>query len=240
MSYLVCEKCGKYYELNEGKESFYFDKCECGGRLHYTESLNQNASPRIQIQVVAADKKKCPHCGFENPKGALFCLECGNELGILNNSKQEKFKSDNRDIQNLPNDTLNMDAKTEEHVFSVMGLLGVITGFGFLIVSMVCAVLLLVGTNIPHVASDISPNILAGLGILAIVITLISGMLASYIGGSKSYKIGIINGGLVGFILSVFMGAVSGASAFLLGFSVFGFLSILGGILGTLLKKYGH
>ena len=239
MSYLVCEKCGKYYELHEGKESFYFDKCECGGRLHYTESLNGNTSPRIQIQVVAADKKKCPHCGFENPKGALFCLECGNELGILNNSKQEKFTSDN-DIQNPPNGTLNMDAKTEEHVFSVMGLLGVITGFGFLIVSMVCAVLLLVGTNIPHVASDLSPNILAGLGILAIVITLISGMLASYIGGSKSYKIGIINGGLVGFILSVFMGAVSGASAFLLGFSVFGFLSILGGILGTLLKKYGH
>ena len=105
---------------------------------------------------------------------------------------------------------------------------------------MVCAVLLLFGTKIPHVASDIPQNILAGLGIIAIVITIISGMLASYIGGSKSYKRGIINGGLVGFILSVFMGAVSGASAFLLGFSVFGFLSILGGILGTLLKKYNH
>ena len=240
MSYLVCEKCGKYYELHEGKESFYFDKCECGGRLHYTESLNQNTSPRIQIQVIAADKRKCPHCGFENPKGALFCLECGKELGILNNSQQEGSKSYNGNIQNLPNGTFRRDAKTEEHVSSLMSLLGVITGFGFLIVSMVCAVLLLFGTKIPHVASDIPQNILAGLGIIAIVITIISGMLASYIGGSKSYKRGIINGGLVGFILSVFMGAVSGASAFLLGFSVFGLLSILGGILGTLLKKYNH
>ncbi|MBP2046849.1 zinc-ribbon domain-containing protein [Methanobacterium aggregans] len=237
MSYLVCEKCGKYYELHEGKESFYYDKCECGGRLHYTGSLNQNTSPRIQIQVIAATKKKCPHCGFENPKGALFCLDCGKELGILNNStKPHDFKPENRDVLNLSDDTLNKN--TNEKVSSLMGILGVITGFGFLMITIIGAVLILIGTKIPQSAANIPQNILAGLGIIAIVITIISGMLASYIGGSKSYKAGIINGGLVGFILSVLMGVVSGASVFLMGFLVFGVLSILGGIVGTLLRRH--
>lgn len=40
MSYLICEKCGKQYPLPEGKESFNYEKCSCGGKLVYAPSLN--------------------------------------------------------------------------------------------------------------------------------------------------------------------------------------------------------
>jgi hypothetical protein len=40
MGYLVCEKCGGYYELQDGESPNDFsDKCECGGNLVYSESL---------------------------------------------------------------------------------------------------------------------------------------------------------------------------------------------------------
>ncbi|MBI4814546.1 MAG: hypothetical protein HY802_09875 [Methanobacterium sp.] len=41
MTYLICEKCGGYYELQEGEKAEDFsDECECGGKLVYTESLS--------------------------------------------------------------------------------------------------------------------------------------------------------------------------------------------------------
>ena len=35
MSYLICEKCGGYYELQEGESIEDFDSCQCGGELGY-------------------------------------------------------------------------------------------------------------------------------------------------------------------------------------------------------------
>lgn len=43
MSYMICEECGKQYELQEGKSSFNFEKCECGGKLKYSPSLKAGA-----------------------------------------------------------------------------------------------------------------------------------------------------------------------------------------------------
>jgi hypothetical protein len=40
MGYLVCEKCEGYYELKEGESPEDFsDKCECGGKLEYVETI---------------------------------------------------------------------------------------------------------------------------------------------------------------------------------------------------------
>jgi hypothetical protein len=37
MSYLVCDECGGYYELKDGKSLEDFDdECECGGKLENT------------------------------------------------------------------------------------------------------------------------------------------------------------------------------------------------------------
>ena len=38
MSYLVCDKCGSYYELQPGESPEDFtDQCECGGKLFYED-----------------------------------------------------------------------------------------------------------------------------------------------------------------------------------------------------------
>jgi hypothetical protein len=40
MPYLICNKCGGYYKLNEGESLNDFEECECGGSLRQVESLN--------------------------------------------------------------------------------------------------------------------------------------------------------------------------------------------------------
>lgn len=43
MSYLVCNKCGGYYELKDSESPDDFeDKCECGGDLHFVDSLSED------------------------------------------------------------------------------------------------------------------------------------------------------------------------------------------------------
>lgn len=45
MAYLVCEKCRKYYKLQEGESPDEFlPECECGGKLRYSESLYGKSS----------------------------------------------------------------------------------------------------------------------------------------------------------------------------------------------------
>ena len=41
MGYLKCEKCGGYYELQDGESPADFeDICECGGQLNYVQNLD--------------------------------------------------------------------------------------------------------------------------------------------------------------------------------------------------------
>ncbi len=48
MTYLICERCGGYYQLQEGERVEDFsDECECGGKLFYTESLPENAEGEV-------------------------------------------------------------------------------------------------------------------------------------------------------------------------------------------------
>ena len=43
MSYLVCNKCGGYYELQPGETpEDYSNECECGGKLEYKKRLRSN------------------------------------------------------------------------------------------------------------------------------------------------------------------------------------------------------
>lgn len=39
MGYIICEKCGGYYELQPGEHPEDFDRCDCGGKLKYERSL---------------------------------------------------------------------------------------------------------------------------------------------------------------------------------------------------------
>lgn len=206
MSYLICDKCGKYYELNEGKSSFNYDKCECGGKLTYTDSLNEfkNIKPHYDYPEI-----NCPNCGVKKDEKSLECSNCGHKFGEI------KIPKNNRGISWL----------------------GVAVGFGFLMTTTLLAVLAIFGTNIPERAEDIPTKVLMAFGIIAMVVSVISGLISSYIGGSVNLKNGMINGGLVGVILGLVVGISSGSIAFLGVIAVFGSLSVLGGIFGTLLKR---
>lgn len=47
MSSLICDKCGKYYELQKGETLEEFpDKCECGGKLEYFSYPEEELSDR--------------------------------------------------------------------------------------------------------------------------------------------------------------------------------------------------
>jgi len=52
LRYLICNKCGDYYKLQEG-EYFdeYSDTCECGGKLYYKEFINVNTHNKSSIIV---------------------------------------------------------------------------------------------------------------------------------------------------------------------------------------------
>jgi ribosomal protein L40E len=85
MGYLICDKCGGYYELQSGEKPEDFDlTCDCGGKLRYTEKIE--TKPTTQKIV-------CLKCGTENPEIATFCAECGENL--LKKPEQESEKSSN-------------------------------------------------------------------------------------------------------------------------------------------------
>ena len=48
MGYLVCERCGGCYELKPGESPEDFEKCECGGTLHFVEKLDQNVENPVK------------------------------------------------------------------------------------------------------------------------------------------------------------------------------------------------
>lgn len=203
MSYLVCEQCGKYYELDEGKTSYSYEKCECGGKLTYKDSLNRAQAVREPV----ISENKCEKCGAEISPGTSICNQCGNTI-----------------------ESSTMDQ-------SGLSLVGVSVGFGFLLLTTLVAVFALFGNDIPQKPEDIPYKILIAFGIIAMVVSIISGLIASYIGGSTKFKDGMVNGGLVGVVLGILVALTSGSITSIGVLVIFSLLSCFGGIMGTVLKR---
>jgi hypothetical protein len=203
MSYLVCEQCGKYYELAEGSASYSYDKCECGGKLTYKTSLDRTVKTNEPI----IPKNKCETCGAEVSPDTVICNQCGNAL------------------------------KSKTMGQTGLSVVGVAVGFGFLLLTTLIAVFALFGNNIPLKADDIPYKILIAFGIIAMVVSIISGLISSYIGGSTKFKDGMINGGLVGVVLGVLVALTSGSVASIGVLVIFSLLSSIGGLMGTVLKR---
>jgi DNA-directed RNA polymerase subunit M/transcription elongation factor TFIIS len=93
MGYLVCNKCGGTYELQEGESLDDFENCECGGKLEYVEDIEPTAD-------LVKDKigLKCPKCGHENLDNVKFCGSCGENLVKENKSIKPLFKALNFNI----------------------------------------------------------------------------------------------------------------------------------------------
>jgi len=93
MGYLVCNKCGGTYELQEGESADDFDKCECGGKLNYKESIvSTPVSPKEK------DIINCPKCGHKNLNNVKFCGSCGENLIKEKTNFKLLFKTLNFDI----------------------------------------------------------------------------------------------------------------------------------------------
>lgn len=76
MGYLVCEKCGGYYELQYGESPDDFsDKCECGGKLVYSENLENTEK----------DSKN------KNSSEATDTIQSSNKESSENRQKNEKI-----------------------------------------------------------------------------------------------------------------------------------------------------
>lgn len=71
MSYLVCDNCGGYYELQPGETPDDFsDKCECGGNLKYVQDLDETDD----------SQNVCPNCGSLIEDINVLCPGCGFKL----------------------------------------------------------------------------------------------------------------------------------------------------------------
>lgn len=53
MGYLICDKCGGYYKLEEGESADDFDVCECGAKLRYVDNIDEylNNEPDMDKSV---------------------------------------------------------------------------------------------------------------------------------------------------------------------------------------------
>lgn len=43
MSYLICDRCGSYYELKPGERPEDFDRCNCGGKMRPEEPIGEGS-----------------------------------------------------------------------------------------------------------------------------------------------------------------------------------------------------
>lgn len=84
-AYVICEKCGGYYELEEKESITDFDRCQCGGTIKHVSSKDlENNSFWSDLkyaeinQKTENDKPKliCSNCIRENEEG-IFCSNCG-------------------------------------------------------------------------------------------------------------------------------------------------------------------
>lgn len=57
MGYLVCEKCGGYYELQDGESPDDFEDCQCGGKLDYYQNIPEHADFDHRKENPLQDKK---------------------------------------------------------------------------------------------------------------------------------------------------------------------------------------
>ena len=115
MGYLVCEKCGGYYELKKGEAINDFQSCDCGGKLKYVKNLDEFNSESDKLKKMS----KCHFCGAENLNDDKFCGNCGKPLNTTSTQGipiKSKTKS---------NDGLSK-YRNELNYFSIcMGILGI-------------------------------------------------------------------------------------------------------------------
>jgi Family of unknown function (DUF5518) len=73
--YLICNKCGGYYELKEGESLEDYEGCECGGQLKYSPSIltgNESEDYISDKSSINNEKDKLSFINFRNKKFLLI------------------------------------------------------------------------------------------------------------------------------------------------------------------------
>lgn len=192
MVYLICQKCGGYYELKGSESPADYDTCECGDTLKKADTTkNENNSkenyPRsINNTIINGNPGKghndrfCPKCGTGNKQNADFCKKCGYNL-----------KNKGKNFINRLNDKINLLGVFIGLVFSLLVLL---------IASLFSGMLIYSGNL----------GIMGFAYIVLLSMTFIGGFVTSMI-SCKTYSEGITNGGFLGLVTIVNFGFIVGA-----------------------------
>jgi len=267
VSYVVCDKCGGYYELQKGESAddpqnlrFWdpengvfegFEACQCGGNLRYVEnkpqSIEENNKPKLM----------CSNC-LKESEGGVFCPNCGGKLipvknkDLFANVSIEESKELERLARNaskrdkISKDKNNVNEVDEEpkELLQRINWLSVLAGTGFFIICNMISIALLFYPVMSSYYSYGYSSSYSGIvfALLAVIImgfifAVISGGLASFTTRSRDYGDGLINGFLVGLVSSIVLGIFGGFLSVIIGIVIFGALSTIGGAIGIFVRN---
>lgn len=220
MSYLVCDKCGGYYELQPEESPDQFDICQCGGQLRYVHNFNPkgDAKSNTSSNIIV-----CPVCNGKNIKTAQICMICGKKLDKLPYSMKTTNNSKYKELINW-----------KSIAIGCIGFTIIFMGSSFFIG--IINVLFSLDYTYIQILNGYS-------GFLAIII---GGFVAAYATGPK-YKSGIVNGALSILIIDILLSiyAVIGLGDYItwfnIGMSILSIfediiLGIIGAFIGTSAK----
>jgi hypothetical protein len=242
MSYIVCKKCGGYYELKGGESLENFDKCQCGGDLSYTEKLPQKQEENDKPKLI------CSNCLKENEDG-IFCSKCGGKLIAVKNGRAVnniKNFDEQKQIENLSDNAfkkvkIDYDVPREPKEFlERISWLGVVIGAVFFVISAFISIFLefyLIRSSYGYPGYFDFAFTFNVLIIIVCLLSIASGGLAAFISKSRDYDDGLVNGLLVGIISSVILGFFVGISIAIVGIVIFSILAAIGGAVGILLRR---
>jgi hypothetical protein len=247
MPFLECDDCGGYYELEEGESLDDFDVCQCGGELKYFNSLQNflEDNPAFYHQNNSKSSKK---------KGGF---------GSRKNSKKDDYEYDysygNRSLSKNNNNFAHEQQYSRPNIskpafLERISFVGLFAGLCLTISSCLISYVLffdylyLTAVNIFSSTGNIMTTVsILGfeLYIILFVISVSGGALASFIGGSRSYGDGLLNGFLMGLLIVIvtilYINHLMGMSLILMAIivmgSIFVSLTSFGGFSGIAIRK---
>ena len=243
MRYIICDDCEGYYKLEYGESLEDFDKCQCGGNLRYAQSFKEIVKNRN------APTKTCIYCGASNNETAQTCSECGKQLRRINRSikdyparkSNQKNESNQRDVPH----------QIKADILDRINFMGVVAGIIFLVVASIIAVMGLAGSIVSNNGVDVLRS-MGGYLILFIFVIIASGFISSYMSNTRDYVDGLLNGGMVGLVVSVLgalfimimvmtydlgMGIVAGFITLFAYVLIYGSLTAFGGLITAWLRN---
>ena len=245
MGYVICEKCGGYYELEEGESLNDFKGCQCGGKLSYTEQVLQEPKKNDKPKLI------CSNCMKENENG-IFCSSCGGRLIAVKGGKAVsniKNFQESKELEKLSRRASRKEKKysndfnESKDLFERINWLGVLAGTGLFVISMVIVGSILFFSIVSSYSYGYSSYYSSFAGaffiamILGMLLAIVSGALTAYVGRSRDYVDGIVNGFLVGLISSVVIGLLGGVLTIFIGIIVLGTLTAVGGAIGIFVRR---